>query len=284
MSGAKSVLGNLLAGVLWALTVGPAIGQTASAPLTFEVASVKLSGRDSRPSMSGGPGTADPERIDYRTVKLRTVLLVCCALQEMGLETPGWMNNEYYDLTAKVPHGATRQQAAEMMLNLLKERFRLRLHHELRQGDGYAFTIAKGGSRLKETAYPGSVLAPPSAIQYIDNDFPQIEPGYAGKGIRIYGGQVFITLRNQPIWEVLGLALMGMGVSATSTPFADETGLTSNYDVNLKFGWPSRDGDPPGGLSAADALERNLGVKVVKKRVTSDVIVVDSADRVPTDN
>jgi hypothetical protein len=35
--------------------------------LHFEVASVKIGGQDSSAYMSGGPGTGDPERIDYTT-------------------------------------------------------------------------------------------------------------------------------------------------------------------------------------------------------------------------
>jgi uncharacterized protein (TIGR03435 family) len=205
-------------------------------------------------------------------------------IPEARLITPEWMRGQYYDITAKVPAGATKPQANQRMLNLLKERFHLQLHHEMHEANGYEFTIAKGGSKLKESAYPDAVKATAANIKYIENDFPQVDPGYGAMAMKVYNGQAFLVARSQPATLLCGVELEGMGHSATNTPFADKTGLTGTYDVNLKFGWPSRDGDPPGGPSVTEIFEKQLGLHVEQKRITIDVVVVDSADKVPTDS
>ena len=81
-------------------------------------------------------------------------------------------------------------------------------------------------------------------------------------------------------------------------PVLDKTGLTGKYDFNLEYtpNLPPGQLVPPGapttpagspsdpGLSIADALERQLGLKLVANRAKLDVVVVDKAVKVPTAN
>jgi uncharacterized protein (TIGR03435 family) len=49
------------------------------------------------------------------------------------------------------------------------------------------------------------------------------------------------------------------------------------------FAVPSRspDADPAGGPGVVEVFEKQLGLRVEKKRITIDVIVVDSPDKIP---
>lgn len=57
-----------------------------------------------------------------------------------------------YDVNAKVPQGATTEQFHQMMRNLLKDRFQLKLHHEKKNMTVYELTVVVGGPKLKEAA------------------------------------------------------------------------------------------------------------------------------------
>ena len=89
-----------------------------------------------------------------------------------------------FDISANVPAGATKEQANEMLLNLLKERFHLTYHAEKKDFDAYALVVAKGGPKLKEAAPADG--PPPEAPQPgtfataapLDRDgFPQLPAG-----------------------------------------------------------------------------------------------------------
>src|SRR5580693_1046250 len=87
--------------------------------LQFEVASVKMGvpARLDQTDMRGGPGTADPGLIVYHNINFRTILLFALGggpttnFPNSRLETPDWMQTQNYDITAKVPAGATKAQA-----------------------------------------------------------------------------------------------------------------------------------------------------------------------------
>jgi uncharacterized protein (TIGR03435 family) len=82
------------------------------------------------------------------------------------------------------------------------------------------------------------------------------------------------------------------------TPVLDSTGLTGAYDFTISFSGagqlhpgpppPSGSGDAPsdpnGGLSLPDALVKQLGVKLIKEKRSSPVLVIDHIEQKPTDN
>ena len=58
------------------------------------------------------------------------------------------LDRDEFDLTARVPAGATRDEFRAMLRNLLAERFHMKLHVESREFPGFGMTIAKGGTKL----------------------------------------------------------------------------------------------------------------------------------------
>jgi uncharacterized protein (TIGR03435 family) len=64
--------------------------------------------------------------------------------------------------------------------------------------------------------------------------------------------------------------------------FVDKTGLTGRYQIKLEW---APDSDPNrNGLSLSEALEEQLGLRMERRREPLDVIVVERAEKVPTDN
>src|SRR5882724_7004125 len=140
---------------LFALTCGPAFAQADDSSIAFEAASIKPFAEGSPITMSGcmgGPGSDDPGRINCEYTTLRILLTRAYQVKSQEIFGPGWLDSAHFNITAKLPQGATKEQVSVMFRNLLAERFKLALHHENRLLPAYSLTVAKGGLKIKESA------------------------------------------------------------------------------------------------------------------------------------
>lgn len=276
------------------------LGQTPG-NLTFEVASVKRSPPDPSGRVffgppRGGPGTSDPGQITWTNAALRNILMTAYDVQVFQVTAPDWMGTERYDIVAKVPAGATKAQVNVMWQNLLKERFGMVVHHESKEFPVDELTVAKGGSKLKDTEDPHiEPLTPPTGPpQAGKNGLPQLNG--SGAIISIFpganGATASMVARGLPSSEIaIRLA------NSLRRPVIDKTGLTGKYDFVLEFtpdlsgialpaGFSPTDGnnasDP--GTNIESAVEKQLGLKLTPTKGKLDVIVVDRAEKVPTEN
>ena len=93
----------------------PADGKSADARLEFEVASVKPAAPQSPGrimiGMRGGPGSGDPGRITYNNISLRDLMTDAYGVKRSQISgEPSWLDTERFDITAKVPPGATKER------------------------------------------------------------------------------------------------------------------------------------------------------------------------------
>jgi len=137
---------------------GQAPEQSAS-QIAFEVASVKPFDRSAPRSgpvvvgaISGGPGTADPNRIQAGAVTVQILLRTAYGVQTDQISGPSWLPDNLYQIVATVPTGATREQVNVMLQNLLADRFKMVIHREKRSFQTWDLVIAKNGPKLKEAA------------------------------------------------------------------------------------------------------------------------------------
>jgi uncharacterized protein (TIGR03435 family) len=293
----------------WAMA-GVCLAQT-PAPLSFEVASIRAA--NSTPPyhpipaagvITGGPETADPTRMTFTWVLVRRLLMTAFALPLDQISGSDWVMGQdaRFDISANVPAGATKEQANEMLLNLLTERFHLAYHREKKDFDVYTLVVAKGGPKLKDAAPPDG--PPPEAPQPgtravaapVDRDgFPQLPAGRASAQGRSQNGVELVTFRMATPQALLSMLSFALMPSRT----VDKTGLTGKYDFTLRYsqvGLPGPMGRrlsaaPPGDADLSDpapdlftALEKQLGLKLEKSKTQLDVIVVDRMDKQPTDN
>ncbi len=280
---------------------GSAFGQESD--IKFEVASVRPAGvpqsGPGRLRMSGGPGTADPERITYPNVTLKNILSKAYGVENDRLLGPNWLDSERYDIAAKVPPGATKEQLNAMLRNLLVERFNLAIHHETKVVSVYELTVAKNGPTLTEAdmnAPPVPVIEPgsrPPTIGVPDSaGFPQVPPGRPTMLGRMTDGIMRWTAKVQSLADLA--SFLG---GELQRPIVEKTGLTGKYDFKLAY---SRDGlkpmgpaaaagipvddTPSGGPSLQRALQDQLGLKLESTKDPIDYLVIDHIDKVPTDN
>jgi uncharacterized protein (TIGR03435 family) len=88
--------------------------------------------------------------------------------------------------------------------------------------------------------------------------------------------------------QAIGAPLLGLlRGPADERLIIDKTGLTKSYDFTLEFDWrqPGVDvlDDKPS-LSIFQALEQQLGLRLVDAKVPLDFVVIDHADRAPSEN
>ena len=121
------------------------------------------------PPPPGGSGctprfSVDAGRIDRGCVSLRELLFLdAFAVPASRLQGPDWMDAQRFDISAKLPEGATADQLPEMFQALLEERFGLAFHRESKARTVYALVVSNGGLKLKpaalESAQPAWVAA-----------------------------------------------------------------------------------------------------------------------------
>ena len=119
------------------------------------------------PPPPGGGGcfgrtTMDAGRIDRYCVSLKELLLEVFAVTPARLVAPDWTETQVFDISAKLPKGATQQQLPAMFQSLLEDRFGLAFHRESKEGPINALVVAKGGLKVKAAA-PES--AQPALVQ-----------------------------------------------------------------------------------------------------------------------
>lgn len=274
----RTVAGAGIAALLCSL----AYGQNAEKK-EFEVASVKeaapmtLGGGPVmiRMGVTGGPGTGDPGRISYDNMPMMMLLTTAYGVKRNQISGPEWLGSQRFDITAKVPEGATKDDVKVMLQNLLAERFGLKLHHETKEMSMYALVVAKNGPKLKDSTVtepepdpsggrgPGIApmpLPPPPGekgglqMRDLKDGCPEVPAQMKGRAANF----MFMT--------PAGACMVANGV--TLDKFADQlsnqmdrpvmnlTELNGKYDIKLRFdpssmpsgrGGMMMMGPPPGG-------------------------------------
>ena len=280
--------------------------QSSSAPLTFEAASVRTAPPD-RPGgvpVAGGPGTKDPGLFTGSGIPLLPLVMQAYDLKfRFQLAWLPWMETERYSIRAKVPPGTSKDQFRVMLQNLLVERFALKVHRETRNMSGYWLVVAKGGPKLTPSAPPPPVQpvqAEPSPATTLGKNglppgvvigrsgTPELAPGNTPHELVTRAGH-FLRARRETA-EYLAFRLS----RELQRPVSDATGLKGEYDYTLIWSPDhlmarSADSDSGGEPEAPplfEALERQLGLKLqpVKRSIPVDVLVVDYARKIPTEN
>jgi len=172
---------------------------------------------------------------------------------------PGWAKAEPIAVEAKTDAETTRalrklppmeqwKQMQVMLQAMLAERFALKAHRETKDLPIYELTVAKGGSKMKQTT--------------LDNS----------------GGNASYASGKVTAHEISIESLAANLSFAVGRVIVNKTGLEGGYDFTLDYA--------PDGADASDtrpsiftALEEQLGLKLEPARGPVDVIVVDHIER-----
>jgi len=244
----------LLISALITLFVGGLCAQTPE----FDAASIK-------PSQPGGNRQSiriDPGRITYSNVTLRDALMSAYDAKDYQISGPDWLKTDRFDIIATAPGPVADDVMKTMLQKLLSARFQMTVHREKRDLPVYGMVISKTGTKLHEAAAPGR------------------------SNMRMNGGGVVFTSVTVP--ELIDY-LSRMRLAEMDRPVVDHTGLTGKYDftVNL-FGTQEEmmaavsKGDF--GSSIFTLIQEQLGLKLEAQKLPLDMVIVDKAERTPTEN
>lgn len=281
--------------------VAQVCGQTAAAP-SFEVASIKPAPPPTAGKLRVRMSNDDPGRVDWSNVSLRDMIRMAYELKDYQISGPDWLDTERFDVSAKLPQGAPQSQKWPMMQTLLGERFKLEVHREKKDLPAYALTVAKSGSKLKEfVETPGGSNGPDAVgfdggIRRGPDGMPKLPAGKAGLMMMGFGR---ILAQGVPMPD-----FADMLTRQVERPVVDETGLAGKYDITLK--WTPQPGE--GGIAGMKvemarkegrtdvklpeedgpplpvALQQQLGLRLEPKKLPVDMLVIDRAEKVPTEN
>jgi len=233
-----------LAGVL-------AVAQTPARP-EFEVAIVKSSPPPTGDLFNINLGTIRNGKLTFANASLSDCLKFAYGIvSDEQIAGPDWITSKTvrFDIVAQPTPGVEREQLELMLQALLEERLKLVLHHEQRELSFLALIPGRNGSKLR-AAKP--------------------DPAVSGNNFASRGH----IARGQMSMKLLATLLSRFEREIV----VDQTGLSGQFEVKLE--WAPDDDGP----SIYTALQEQLGLRLVSRKGALDVLVIDHAEKIPTDN
>jgi uncharacterized protein (TIGR03435 family) len=309
----KHVCGFLL------LAAGAVFAQT-PAKLEFEVASIRPAGPIEAMAASGKFHVGmhiDGARVDIGSMALVDLIQIAYKTKRYQISGTDSLGTQRFDIIAKLPEGANKDQVPEMLQALLADRFKLAIHRDTKDQSVYALVVAKGGLKMKESPPDPepSTSDDPSAPKAGDPPVKmQVEQG---KGAVITGGatgttKVAMGQNGTMHFEMQKMQIAGLAEFLSrfvERPVIDMTDLKGNYQVALDLSMDemrsiARSAGvaiPGGGGAAADpgkgpadlASEptgsifssiQQLGLKLEARKAPLELIVIDHVEKTPTEN
>jgi len=310
-----------------ALTAITAFGQTKA---TFEVASIRPAAPLDMPKIMAavqagqtpkiGPHV-DAERAEYTYMSLKDLIALAYNLKPYQVTGPDWLGSQRFDIVAKLPAGASKDDAPGMLQSLLGDRFGLVIHRSSAEHPVLALVVGKGGPKLKEstgTPVPldeNTPLKPGEVKMDTVNGAVRMTMARDGSATVNMGSRGIVTYRTDPATQAThmdadlvtmsGFADMltqfSQMMGGTTLQFADMTGLTGHYQVTLDISQaeranmarsmgvdapPTAPGDAasdPAGASLLTAVQA-LGLKLEQRKAVVEQLIVDHMEKTPTEN
>jgi uncharacterized protein (TIGR03435 family) len=237
----------------------------------FDVASVKVN----HASEMGGEGRfksnlrTEPGSVEMRNMSLKSCVQWAYQVKDYQVAGPDWIDSARFDINAKAGEPVKEEELRKMMQTLLAQRFKLVSHRETKELPVYILTVAKDGVKMQRSEGEGESSFGPA------------------KG----AGKLALVAKHATISEFADLLS-----SPLQREVVDQTGLTEKYDFTIdlsRYLTPEagRKEGEGGGIERATVenavamgLREQLGLQLSPKKAPIDMIVVDKAEKVPTEN
>jgi uncharacterized protein (TIGR03435 family) len=263
----------------------------------------------------------DGARVDIGNFPLMQLLCKAYDVKPYQVSGPAWLTTgQKFDIVATLPHGANKDQVPQMLQSLLADRFKLKTHSDTKESPVYALVIGKSGSKLKESAPPAAPEPSPDGAEVK----PGAATGSSSVSIKTTGNGAVVDdgdgtsqkMSMAPDNKSMHLEISHVSLEKLATalspmvdrPIVDMTGLKGYYDVVLDVsmqdlmnaaraaganvpangpgggasGNPADTASDPGG-SIFTAISA-LGLKLEARKLPLTKIVVDSVEKMPTEN
>jgi uncharacterized protein (TIGR03435 family) len=281
------------------LAAAAAFGQTPRPE--FEVASIHPTDQ-SNPAQVNVGVHIDGAQVNITYFALKDYIRVAYKLKDYQVVGPDWMASQRFDISAKLPAGATREQVPDMLKSLIEDRFKLKTHMDSKEFPVYALIPAKGGIKLKESPVDDDTAAAGAPAPNVN---VTATGGARGVTIDLGRGAYFAFADNKLEAKKLTMqAFCDTLARFMDKPVVDMTDLKGTYDITLNFTPEDYTAMlirsaisagvtlPPQALkalefSSGDSLASALqlvGLKLDSRKAPLPVLVVDKIDKNPTEN
>jgi uncharacterized protein (TIGR03435 family) len=217
----------------------------------FEAASVK----SAAPTTGrGGRATVSGDRATYANTTLLNALARAYAVKGYQIDGPAWIRTERYDIVAKAPDNTPQDQIPLMLQALLIERFQLRLHREQKEMQVYVLSAGKGAPKFEKSA---------GELSYDMSNNHRV-------------------LKNQTMAQLSDFLSL-----TVQRPVFDRTGLAGTYNFPLDISMEELGGinaNPDSPALSIFTIVEGIGLKLESRKEQVEIIVVDSGNKVPTEN
>ena len=263
--------------------------------LRFEVASI-------RPTPDGppAPGQAgvhiSQQQVRFSYLALRDYINIAYKVPIQQIVGPEWINSTRFDVAATFPPGATPENFPQLIEHLLRDRFHLKARRESRETPILALEVASGGLKIKSTPEEALKEGPVSVTSSGSADGVFADLGQ-GASLRFTNSafearKVTMTMLTETLSRFF------------DRPIQDHTKAEGRFDIVFAMkpeeympmmvraavngGIPM----PPQALAMLDGASvgsvhdglKALGLTLESRKAPVDFLVVESMDRVPTEN
>ena len=231
--------------------------QTGAQP-DFEVASVRA-GQPGRESIEHEPGS-----LRMRNARLTSCIRWAYDVLEYQVSGPAWMNDAWFDISAKAASPVSEAELRRMLQTLLAKRFQLTFHREIKDAPVLILTVGRNGHKLQPVEAEGS-------------------PSFTTGKLNLTGRGATLAQLTQFLSREIRY------------PIVDQTGLSGRYnyvlDINsyitdeIRRSSGPNGGPPPDAPGIiAQAMQAQLGLKLDPKKAPIEMLIIDHVEKSPTEN
>jgi uncharacterized protein (TIGR03435 family) len=213
--------------------------------------------------------TIEPGRLTWLDVTLGELISAAYGVKHYQISGPEWITGlssaVTFDVIATAGKEVPVREIKRMLGQLLAARFHLAFHHETRELPIYALVVAKGGPKFRSGDGGQQTIGPDPA---------------GGVSFQNY------SMENFADWLTI--------LPSLNRPVIDHTGLTGAFTFranlfNLAAGTPPDEMKramigPEAGDNLRAAIPDLLGLRFEAQKSPIVILVIDHADKVPTEN
>ena len=218
-----------------------------------------------------------PQRTGGRfnwTTDLRYLIAYAYQLPLSRLAGPVPGSEYLFEVVATTDPRTTDDQVRAMLQTLLAERFKLAVHRDAKEADGYRLKAGNRGPKMQEANDDAS---PPPIPAWMGKVVPEASLDGRVVATMPSAGVVAITGRRVTMTQLAAALERHLGAFVT-----DETGLSGRYYLGFQFA--KEDHPPEVDLPTIFPALQDLGLKLEKRKGSVEVLVVDHVEKAPTEN
>ena len=285
--------------------------------LEFEVASVKPTAIDSetwtRQARAGAIRVGKRiygDRAEYTFMTLRQLIVDAYQVRSFQVVGSDRLPTGRFDVVGKMPAGSRKEDTPLMLQSLLADRFKLVLRREFKEQSVTALVVSKDGPKLKES--PSEAPLNPGEPSEVDRAANKKKDSSLGMTVGTTGVRMTLEPTNSSVhveasrMTIAYLAdLLGRSTFSNGRPVVDMTGLEGSYEAILDlplaaFGTaviadagvpdanaqglpPAEAASDPGGGRKLESL-KSLGLELESRKAPVEQLIVDHAEKRPTEN